>query len=169
MDLVLVRDTLPACRVSLDAQDARMNALKTYWLCRTAGAATEGPFTFGELKRQMASGTITAGALVCRQGEEEWTGIEDEMLNIEMEAAPVLKSAPPTISGKAVRKRMGYGGCALLIFSLIAGVFNPFLGVGLFFLALIVDFTAVKTVCSVCGNQVVKTSRECPACRAKLK
>jgi len=64
---------------------------------------------------------------------------------------------------------MGYGGCALLIFSLIAGVFNPFLGVGLFFLALIVDFTAVKTVCSVCGNQVVKTSRECPACRAKLK
>jgi hypothetical protein len=90
---------------------------------------------------------------------------------VEQEQGQSSMMAPPktTHTGKAVRKRMNYGGCGLLILSLIIAVYSPLFGGGLFLLALAVDFTAVKMVCSLCGNEVLKSSRECPACKSRLR
>lgn len=149
---------------------AMMNALTTYWLCRAPGADAEGPFTLGQIRKMYDSGAITAEGLVCRDGEDQWTGIDDEIAAVEMERGPVARAAPQkTHSGKAVRKRLSYGGCGLLVVALITGLFNPLFGIGLFLVALVVDFLSVKTVCSVCGNGVLKSSHECPSCKARLK
>jgi hypothetical protein len=148
-----------------------MNALKTYWLSRTMGATPEGPFTFGQLKAMYKTGAINAEAQVCVNGEEDWTEARWMLEEVEQEQGQSSMMAPPktTHTGKAVRKRMNYGGCGLLILSLIIAVYSPLFGGGLFLLALAVDFTAVKMVCSLCGNEVLKSSRECPACKSRLR
>ena len=155
------------------ADDASMNALKTYWLSRTMGASPEGPFTFGQLKAMYKTGAITAESQVCVNGEDDWTEARWMLEEVEQEQQqgqmPMMTAPKTTHTGKVVRKRMNYGGCGLLILALIIGVYSPPTGGGLFLLALIVDYLALKSVCSICGNEVLKSSRECPACKSHLK
>ncbi len=54
---------------------ARMNSSNTYWLCRAPGAGTEGPFSLGQLRKMYETGALTAEALVCREGQQDWYGI----------------------------------------------------------------------------------------------
>ena len=67
------------------------NLLTTYWLARVPGAETEGPFTLGQIRKMYDGGAITADGQLCRNGEEEWTGIDDELAAIELERAPVIQ------------------------------------------------------------------------------
>jgi len=65
----------------------------TYWLCRAQGSATEGPFTLAQLRAMYAAGTITAEALICEQGAQEWSEAS-LLLDIDQ---PAGRQAPPRV------------------------------------------------------------------------
>lgn len=69
---------------------ASMNTLTTYWLCRAPGCATEGPFTLGQLRAMHGTGAVNAASVVCRQGEQDWLSLDDELGAVEIERGPVL-------------------------------------------------------------------------------
>lgn len=60
-----------------------MNALNTYWLSRGPGSATEGPYTLTQLRKMHEAGSVTADAIVCRQGEREWMILDSELAALE--------------------------------------------------------------------------------------
>ena len=93
------------------ADDASMNALMTYWLSRTPGMETEGPFTIGQLRRMHAAGTITADAQICRHGDDEW--IEASyMIEATDEISAGAVMAPAQVVYVTPRKsRAGTYGC----------------------------------------------------------
>lgn len=45
-----------------------------------------------------AAGSVTAEALVCRKGEEEWMGLDDELSAMEIERGPVLSKPVASVS-----------------------------------------------------------------------
>jgi hypothetical protein len=84
-----------------------MNSLTTYWLCRAPGSATEGPFTLGQLKSMYATGAISAQALICEHGGQEWSEarwmLEAEEMPVR--AKPVAQSPRQPSFENAMRNR----------------------------------------------------------------
>lgn len=68
--------------------------MNLYWLSREGGAA-EGPFTEDQLLAMWRSGAITANAMVCLEGCDDWTLWRDEVGRLEKtnldERARVMK------------------------------------------------------------------------------
>jgi len=147
-----------------------MNPLTTYWLCRTPGATPEGPFTLGQIRKMYDGGAITAEGQICRNGEEEWTGIDDELAAVEIGSEPVM-TAPQRQRVRGKKKRKSKAGCGPAILFLLGlfflVVFMP-LGLGLLLVALILDHVSYYHACNICGNEVAKSSLECPNCKARF-
>ena len=150
---------------------ARMNSLTTYWLCRAPGSATEGPFTLAQLRAMYGSGSIMAEALVCRNGEEEWLGLEDELQAVEISQenkAAVYEQRRPPVK----RKRGQKNGCVSAFFFLFGVVmlfvFWP-IGLLIILAALIMDHVGCYWMCGACKNEVAPKARVCPCCKAPLK
>ena len=96
--------------------------MSTYWLCRTPGGETEGPFTLGQLQRMHAAGSVTAESQVCRHGEEEWLSLDDELAMCDMDrlaAAPAPAPAPPQVIVQPAKPRKGRLGCLLIVAGLL--------------------------------------------------
>jgi hypothetical protein len=82
-----------------------MNLPTTYWLCRTPDDDPDGPFSLGQLQKMHEAGSVTAAALVCRQGEEVWYGLDDELAATELEAGNEPAFIPPTLQMSPVKKK----------------------------------------------------------------
>lgn len=153
-----------------------MSSLTTYWLCRTPGAATEGPFTIGQLRKMHEAGSVTAEAVVCRQGEQEWMGLDDELCAIEIERGPVLNKPQGSAHRLTRRVKTGGSGCGALILFVVGLVicilFFPIgilPGIIVIVAAFLVDGKYGKeSCCGACGNAVAATSLQCPNCRSLL-
>jgi len=147
-------------------------SLTTYWLSRAPGQDPEGPFTLGQLQRMHAAGSVTAESQVCRQGEEEWRGLDEELAICDMDrlVAPPAPAAMPAQAGKRKRKsKAGCGPAILFVLGLLLCFgFWP-LGVGLLLVAIVLDHVSYYTACSICGNEVTPKSTLCPTCRAQLQ
>lgn len=87
-----------------------MNSQTTYWLCRKPGAPDEGPFTMAQLRRMYDSGAVTAEAIVRRDGQGEWTALEDEVSCRELVVLPPqTRQAPPPPPPLPPIVPVGYG------------------------------------------------------------
>lgn len=140
-----------------------MNALTTYWLCRAPGSETEGPFALEQIQCMYQSGAITAQAMLCREGDEVWVSALDELQSSFTPPQPIVRRAKKKRKSKA-----GCGpACLFLIGLLFLVIFWP-MGLALIFLALILDHMSYYRACSLCGNEVAKSSRECPWCKARF-
>jgi hypothetical protein len=140
--------------------------MTTFWLCRAPGAATEGPFSLEQLRRMYEAGAVTADALVCREGQEDWFSLQGE-----------LEETVPRAYRFSRRVKTGGSGCAALVFGLIGLFFCvmwfPFgllPGLLLIVIGALMDAKyGTENYCSGCGNQVAGTSKQCPNCRAVLE
>lgn len=151
-----------------------MNSTTTYWLCRTPEADPEGPFSLGQLGKMHEAGSVTAASLVCRQGEDVWYGLDDELAACDLEAGREPAFIPPTLQMAPVRKKRrskGSGCGAVFCFLLGLVMLLLFWPVGLLLIvaALIIDHTSYETTCGRCGNSVAPRSRLCPTCKVPLK
>lgn len=99
---------------------ACMKPVTTYWLCRTTGAATEGPFTFGQIKAMYQTGAINAEALICPNGEEEWMEAR-WMLEAADEArqTPAPAPQPQVVYVREKKDKKGTCGCMTAVACLI--------------------------------------------------
>jgi hypothetical protein len=88
-----------------------MKPLTTYWLCRTTGAATEGPFTFGQIKAMYQTGAINAEALICPNGEEEWTEARWILEEAEEIVSRPIAPAPQVVYVHERKDKRGTCGC----------------------------------------------------------
>lgn len=141
---------------------------RIFWLADGAGA-TSGPFAIGQLRSMWSAGQITARAMVCEEGSEDWLPAAEI---IEMEEAAVqereqLEREPMPVYGRRIER--GQHGClrGLLIFFGFFGLFF-YLIPGLVLFALAAMIPGAKWFCSVCGNEVAQSATLCPACKAIL-
>ncbi len=138
---------------------------------------TEGPFTFGQLKAMYQTGAINAEALVCPNGEEEWTEARWMLEEVEaelgrpstMQGMPVRQVANPgTVKLRRGQKNGCVSGFLFLVGIALLFVFWP-LGLLVILAALIMDHTGSYSMCGACRNEVAPKSRVCPVCGSYLK
>lgn len=127
---------------------------------------TTGPFGPGRLADMIAAGEISDQDLVCAHGTEEW--IPAHLVASTAPTAPVRELQPVGI--RKTRPMAGMSWTLFLVAVLLL-VFLPWLislpiGLVLIIVAACVD--RPRYLCGGCGNRIEKTSRICPACRAKL-
>jgi hypothetical protein len=80
-----------------------MSTLTTYWLSRKPGQDAEGPFTLAQLRRMFDSGVLTVESQVCRQGEEDWVSLHEELEFFEQ---PQQTAAVSTVNEMARQQQI---------------------------------------------------------------
>lgn len=142
-----------------------MSELVSYWLSRSPGQPSEGPFSLDQLRRMHDTGSVTTLASVCRCGEETWQALGDELQAAEIFCDEAYRCTR--------RVKTGGDGCVALVLLVLAVVgflfFWP-LGILLLALAFMGDRRySWVSFCGACGNTLASTSLQCPTCGTRLR
>jgi hypothetical protein len=73
------------------------------WFAAAVGAEREGPMSLLEIRRRIASGTLTGEGLVWKSGMAAWTPAQQVPELFETDAAPPQSSSPPVPAGLPAR------------------------------------------------------------------
>jgi len=104
-----------------------MSGIVTYWLSPSKGAETKGPFTLDQLQKMYDSGLVTAQALVCPNGSEDWIFLHELMGESKARAETSRRRTSSVSTVLKAEKRSGFGclalfGCAGLLMLILIGL-----------------------------------------------
>lgn len=105
------------------------SGMNTYWLSRDGGAAAEGPFAEDQILAMWRHGAITAAALVCLEGTEDWVPVAEEIRAMEQlnpSIAVQRQAVNQARRGSAKRERSA--GAAMVLGFLFPGLGHVYAG-----------------------------------------
>lgn len=116
----------------------KMGGMNAYFVAM--GEAVTGPFGEGQLLVMWRAGAITADALVCLEGTEDWRSIADEVAAIEALNVPMQQQRRAAMMARyaGIKSKRCHPGTAALLSVLLVGAGHMYAGEtgrGLLFLA----------------------------------